>query len=298
MEEVVQLKRVTEFNQMRGAMMLHRLITVLDLAKANPMPASTFNFGVYAVYLKEVKCDDLKYGRENYDYQEGTLAFIAPGQIIGVPPKEKTFAPKGWALLFDPALIKGTHLGKHIQDYAFFSYELKEALHLSDKVRQPILDCFTKILYELNQSIDKHSKTLILSNIERFLNYRTRFYDRHFFTREHENKGILGKFEELLHQYFVSDKPQQLGLPSVTYIAGELKHFANYFGDLVKKETDKSPQEYIKSKVIAIGKKRIFDFCKSVSEISYPLGFRYPQHFTRLIKQKAGVFPNEYRKLN
>lgn len=298
MEQIVQLESVTEYNQMRGATTLHPKITVLDLAKANPMPARTFNFGIYAIYIKEVKCGDLKYGRKNYDYQEGTLVFIAPGQIIGVPPKEKTVAPKGWALLFDPAFIKGTHLGKDIQDYTFFSYDVKEALHLSNKERQLIMDCFTKIFYELNQSIDKHSKTLIVSNIELFLNYCTRFYDRQFFTREHENKGIPEKFEALLHQYFVSDKPQQLGLPSVTYVASELNLSTNYFGDLVKKETGKSPQEYIQSKVMDIARERIFDFGNSISELSYTLGFRYPQHFTRLFKQKVGVSPNEYRKLN
>jgi AraC-like DNA-binding protein len=262
------------------------------------MPAAKFNFGLYAVYLKEIKCGELKYGRSHYDYQEGTLLFIAPGQVLGVEPKVKTFPAKGWALLFHPDLIKGTSLGKHIQDYSFFSYEVNEALHLSERERQLALDCFAKIEYELQQSIDKHSKTLIASNIELFLNYCSRFYDRQFITRDNVHKGILEKFENLLNDYFQSDKPQILGLPSVTYCAAELHLSTNYFGDLIKKETGKSAQDYIQFKLIAKAKEKIFEPDKSVGQIAYELGFKYPQHFTRLFKQRVGYTPNEYRALN
>jgi AraC-like DNA-binding protein len=298
MEEIVKLESITQYNVMRGVSTLHPLVTVLDLSKARPMPAAKFNFGLYAVYLKEIKCGELKYGRSHYDYQEGTLVFIAPGQVLGVEPNVKIVAAKGWALLFHPDLIKGTSLGKHIQDYSFFSYGVHEALHLSERERQIVLDCFAKIEYELQQSIDKHSKTLIASNIELFLNYCTRFYDRQFITRDDAHKGILEKFEMLLNSYFSSDKPQTEGLPGVAWCAGELNLSANYFGDLIKKETGKSAQEYIQLKVIDLAKDRIFDASKSVSEIAYELGFRYPQHFTRLFKQKVGYTPNEYRMLN
>lgn len=298
MEEIVKLDNVAQYNSMRGVETLHPLITVLDLSKAKPMPAKTFNFGLYAVYLKELNCGELKYGRNHYDYQEGTLVFIAPGQVLGIPPNVKTFEPKGWALLFHPDLIKGTSLGRHIQDYSFFSYDVNEALHLSDKERQVVLDCFAKIEYELQHTIDKHSKKLIASNIELFLNYCTRFYDRQFITRDNAHHGILERFENLLNGYFTSGKPAAIGLPSVAYCAGELNLSPNYFGDLVKKETGKSPQEYIQSKIIDVAKERIFDISKSVSEIAYELGFRYPQHFTRLFKQKVGISPNEYRNLN
>jgi AraC family transcriptional regulator, transcriptional activator of pobA len=298
MEEIVKLETIAAYNQMRGVKTLHPLVTIIDLSKAEPMAAKTFNFGLYAVYLKEFKCGEMKYGRNHYDYQEGTLVFIAPGQVIGVEPKVKIFEPKGWALLFHPDLIKGTPLGKHINDYSFFSYNVNEALHLSEKERQIVLDCFGKIQYELEQSIDKHSKTLIASNIELFLNYCTRFYDRQFITRDNSHKGILERFENLLQQYYSSDKPQHNGLPSVAYCAGELHLSANYFGDLIKKETGISPQEYIQTKVIDVAKERIFDIDKSISEVAYELGFKYPQHFTRLFKQKVGVSPNEYRTLN
>jgi AraC family transcriptional activator of pobA len=175
---------------------------------------------------------------------------------------------------------------------------VNEALHLSDEERQIVLDCFGKIAYELQHAIDKHSKTLIASNIELFLNYCTRFYDRQFITRDNANKGILERFEDLLNHYFSSDEPSVTGLPTVAYCADTLNLSPNYFGDLIKKETGKSAQEYIQSKIIDVAKEKIFDIHKSVSQVAYELGFKYPQHFTRLFKQKVGVSPNEYRSLN
>jgi AraC-like DNA-binding protein len=161
-----------------------------------------------------------------------------------------------------------------------------------------VVDCFAKIEYELHHTIDKHSKTLIASNIELFLNYCTRFYDRQFITRDNANKGILERFEDLLNGYFSSEKPSVIGLPSVAYCADVLNLSPNYFGDMIKKETGKSAQEYIQSKIIDVAKEKIFDIDKSISQVAYELGFKYPQHFTRLFKQKVGVSPNEYRTLN
>lgn len=171
-------------------------------------------------------------------------------------------------------------------------------MHLSEQERKIIRDCLAKIEYELQHAIDKHSKQLIVSNIELFLNYCTRFYDRQFITRDTVHKGVLERFEQLLDNYFSSAKPQSIGLPSVSWCADELNLSANYFGDLIKKETGVSAQEYIQSKVINIAKEKIFDIDKSISEIAYGLGFKYPQHFTRLFKQKVGVSPVEYRRQN
>jgi len=208
------------------------------------------------------------------------------------------YQPKGTALIFHPDLIKGTSLTRHIQDYSFFSYDIHEALHLSESERKIILDCLSKIRFELEHAIDKHSKTLIVTNIELFLNYCVRFYDRQFITRDVAHKGILQRFEDLLSEYFQSDKPQTVGLPSVTYCAEQLHLSTNYFGDLIKKETGKSAQEYIQLKLMDVAKEKIFDKNKSVSEIAYELGFKYPQHFTRVFKQRIGFTPNEYRMLN
>ncbi|GAB3787376.1 helix-turn-helix domain-containing protein [Spirosoma horti] len=298
MDEIVKINSIAQYNTIRGVTTKHPLVAVIDLSKAQPMPAKTFNFGLYAVGLKELNHGQLRYGRRHYDYQEGSLIFVAPGQVVGVQPGVDLFAPKGWVLLFHPDLMVGTPLGKHIQDYSFFSYDVHEALHLSDKERGIVIDCFAKIEYEIDQTIDKHSKGLIAANIELLLRYCIRFYDRQFITRDQANKGILERFESLLIGYFSSDKPQTEGLPSVAYCAEALHLSPNYFGDLVKKETGTSAQDYIQSKVIDVAKERLFDRHKSASEIAYDLGFKYPQHFTRLFKQKAGVTPNDYRSLN
>lgn len=298
MEKFIKFENVKDYNAFNNNETLHPLVSIVDLSKADPREMYKMTFGIYCVILKEVKCGNLRYGNSYYDYEEGTLVFFAPGQVLEVDGNNEIYQPQGKALIFHPDLIHGTHLGKQMDDYSFFSYKTNEALHLSEKERKIILDCFAKIEYELQQSIDKHSKTLIASNIELFLNYCTRFYDRQFITRETAHISSLEKFEDLLKGYFSSDKPQRIGLPSVSYCADELHLSPNYFGDLIKKETGKSAQEYIQSKVIDVAKERIWDIDKSISEIAYELGFKYPQHFSRLFKQRVGMTPNEYRSLN
>jgi AraC-like DNA-binding protein len=298
MENIRRFETISQYNAFNNNETLHPLVSVVDLSKANPRSGSPMYFGFYTIFLKDVKCGDLVYGRHTYDYQEGTLVFIAPGQVAGINSNNEIYQPKGYALVFQPDLVHGTALGKHIQEYSFFGYQSNEALHLSERERKIVLDCFSKIEYELEQSIDKHSKKLIASNIELFLNYCQRFYDRQFITRDNVHKGALERFEALLHNYFQSEKPQTIGLPSVAYCATELNLSANYFGDLIKKETGKTAQEYIQSKVIDVAKEKIFDGGKSINEIAYELGFKYPQHFSRLFKQRVGYTPNEYRSLN
>jgi AraC-like DNA-binding protein len=268
------------------------------MSKANPRFNSRQYFGFYTVFLKEIKCGNLRYGCNYYDYEEGTLVFVGPGQVIGGPDYKGYHQPKGFVLAFHADILKGTQLGRHMSDYNFFSYDLHEALHLSDSERKIVTDCFDKIKFELEHNIDKHSKTLVATNIELFLNYCIRFYDRQFITRENVHKGTLQRFEDLLNIYFLSDKPQAIGLPSVSYCAEQLNLSPNYFGDLVKKETGKTAQEYIQLKLMDIAKEKIFDNKKSISEIAYELGFKYPAHFTRLFKQHIGYSPREYRALN
>ncbi|SDE05599.1 Helix-turn-helix domain-containing protein [Mucilaginibacter pineti] len=298
MEKIKKFDTISQYNAFNNNETLHPLVSVVDLSRADKRYNYRQNFGFYTVFLKDIKCGDLKYGCNYYDYEEGTLVFVGPGQVIGTENKDNEFQPKGYVLIFHPDLLRGTALSRHIHDYTFFSYEVHEALHLSASERKIIFDCFFKIKFELEHAIDKHSKTLIVSNIELFLNYCVRFYDRQFITRDHVHKGILERFENLLGTYFKSDKPQTVGLPSVTYCADQLNLSANYFGDLIKKETGKSAQEYIQAKVIDVAKEQIFDTSKSLSEIAYGLGFKYPQHFTRLFKQRVGYSPNEYRMLN
>jgi AraC-like DNA-binding protein len=298
MDDIIKLENISQYNTMRGIETLHPLVSVYDLLTMKLIPPIRVHFGFFCVFLKEAKCGDLKYGCNYYDYQEGTLVFIAPGQVVGIGNPPGNPHPKGWALLFHPDLIRGTSLGRNIKQYTFFSYEANEALHLSEKERQIILDCLNKIDHELHQSIDKHSKTLIANNIELLLNYCMRFYDRQFITRSQVNKDILVKFEKLLDNYFQSKITQTVGLPTVKYCADQLYLSANYFGDLIKKETGKTAQEHIQFKLIDIAKERIFDTSKSVSEIAYELGFKHPQHFSRMFKNETGYSPNEYRSLN
>lgn len=295
MEKFIKIESVAQFNKARGQKTLHPLASVLDQSYSSPVREALYISGLYIILLKDIKCGELKYGRNRYDYEEGTIVFIAPGQVFGFEGTGKMIQPTGWALAFHPDLIRGAHLGRHISGYTFFSYDANEALHISNEEREVLLDCLKKIQYELAHAIDKHSRTLIVSNIELFLNYCVRFYDRQFVTREHIHKDILVRFESLLNDYFQSDKPQTLGLPSVAYCAEQVKLSPKYFGDLVKKETGKSAQEYIHLKLIDIAKEKIFDPGKSLSEVAYELGFKYPSHFTRLFKQHTGHSPNKYR---
>ncbi|GAA0886332.1 helix-turn-helix domain-containing protein [Sphingobacterium siyangense subsp. cladoniae] len=297
MNDIINFHTVHEYNVFNNNKTLHPLVSVVDLSTAEPRQFRRLQYDFYTIFLKKVHCGDLRYGLNNYDYEEGTLIFLAPGQVIG-ERKDEFYQPQGLALVFHPDLLLGTPLGKKIADYTFFSYAVNEALHLSEQERNMILDCFEKVQYELKHSIDKHTKRLIVSNIELFLNYCERFYDRQFITRDNVNRGTLEKFETLLNNYFASEKPYTLGLPLVNYFADELHLSANYFGDMVKKETGKSAQEYIQNKIIEIAKDKIFEGNKTISEIAYELGFKYPQHFSRLFKQRVGYTPNEYKNLN
>ncbi|WDF69728.1 helix-turn-helix transcriptional regulator [Sphingobacterium oryzagri] len=297
MDEIINFRTVHEYNLFNNNETLHPLVSVVDLDKAEPRMFRRLQYDFYIIFLKKIHCGDLRYGLNTYDYEEGTLIFLAPGQIIG-ESKDEYYQPQGTAIVFHPDLLLGTALGKKIADFTFFSYAVNEALHLSEQERNTILDCFLKIQYELKHSIDKHTKTLIVSNIELFLNYCERFYDRQFITRDNVNRGVLERFEQLLNNYFSGEKPYTLGLPQVNHFADELHLSANYFGDIVKKETGKSAQEYIQNKIIEIAKDKIFEAKKTISEIAYELGFKYPQHFSRLFKQRVGFTPNQYRNLN
>ncbi len=289
---------VYDYNAFNNHDTLNPLITVIDFSKAHKRTGSKMTFGLYCIFLKEVHCGDLKYGCSTYDYEDGTLVFVSPGQVIDVENKVDLYQPMGHGLAFHPDLIKGTSLQNLLDNYHFFTYNTNEALHLSKEERTIFMDCINKIQYELHHAIDKHSKKLIASNIELLLNYCERFYDRQFITRDTVNKGILEKFEKELNDYFSSDKPMALGLPSVSWMADKLHLSANYFGDLIKKETGKTAQEYIQLKTIDVAKSKMYDNDKTINEIAYELGFKYPQHFSRLFKTKVGVSPVAYRAAN
>lgn len=294
-KELLNVATIAEYNEMLGVETLHPLVSVIDLSKAKPMKHMRHTFSFYTVYLKDEKNCELIYGRQRYDYRKGSVVCLAPGQVIGIEDTGEVFQPQGWALCFDPELIYGTSLGRNIKEYSYFSYEVNEALHLSEKERSLFIDCLDKIRQELEHSIDRLSKRLIATNIELLLDYCLRFYERQFITREPMNRDLLTRFESLLDSYFTSGKAQEEGLPTVRYCAGELCLSPGYFGDLIKKETGKSAQAYIQLKVMDVAKGYLLDSGKSISQISYELGFQYPQHFTRLFKKVVGHTPNDYR---
>jgi AraC family transcriptional activator of pobA len=298
MEKIIRIETINQYNEQSRQETFHPLVSVIDYSKSPLAKSGRMQFDFYAIYFKKNKMGDIRYGSTYYDYQEGTVMFTAPGQVVSVENDTGYFQPSGYALVFHRDLLKGTHLGNHIQDYTFFNYEAREALHISESERKVIFESLLKIQYELGHAIDKHSKSLIVNNIELLLNYCVRFYDRQFITRENLNKGILEKFELMLNDYFESGKPQTLGLPLVGYFADQLHLSANYFGDMVKKETGQSAQEHIQVKLIEVAKQKIFQHEKSMSQIAYELGFKYPQHFTRLFKQRVGYTPAEYMTLN
>lgn len=297
MEKIIQLDTVDKYNKLYGMETLHPLVSVVDLTRATKMMPQhiQLTYGLYALFLKQGKSCTIKYGRQNYDYQQGTIVSFAPGQVVEVNMIEDEIHPKVYGLLFHPDLIRGTSLGQNIKKYRFFSYSASEALHLSERERQVVLDCLAKIQSELEHSIDNHSRLLIAMNIELLLGYCMRFYERQFITREAVNRDVLQKFEYYVDEYCNSDLPRTQGLPSVKYFADKICLSPNYFGDLIKKETGKSAQEYIQLHLLDFAKERIASTHLTISEIAYSLGFQYPQHFGRLFKKQVGMTPNEYR---
>ena len=296
MDKILNLDSVDLYNKLYGLETLNPLVSVIDLNKAtSSVDLIRFNYGIYALYLKLEKACDIKYGRQTYDYQEGTIVCFAPGQTAETNPTTDKVQVNAHGILFHPDLLRGTSLGKSIKKYTFFSYEVNEALHLSEEERSIVMDCLKIIRMELEHGVDKHSKTLLVNHIELLLNYCMRFYERQFITRGKTNRDVLTRFEILLDEYFESALAEQDGLPTVKYFADKLCLSSNYFGDMFKKETGKSPQEYIQEKVIELAKERISDTADTVSQIAYSLGFQYPQHFCRLFKKRVGYTPSEYR---
>ena len=261
MDEITKIETIDQYDQLFGLETLHPLVNVIDFSKATKtVEYYHMNIGFYSLFLKDINCGDLKYGRNYYDYQEGTVVCMAPGQVIGIDNRKKTpQRTKSIGVLFHPDLIRGTSLGQNIKNYSFFSYEVNEALHLSEQEKEIVTDCIYKIQIELEHAIDKHSKQLIVRNIELLLDYCMRFYERQFITRNQVNKDIIVRFEHLLDEYFQGQVALTEGLPSVKYFADKVCLSPNYFGDLIKKETGKTAQEYIQCRIIELAKERILE---------------------------------------
>lgn len=277
----------------------HPLITFIDFSKISftkELPAQKVICDFYQVSLKGDENGFIKYGRETYDYQEGSLVYLAPEQVVEYSTTREVNTNKGWTLFFHADLIRSFSLDKKMKEYHFFHYQSNEALHISEKEKGVIESIIEKIEIELDSNIDEFSEEVIVTNLELLLNYSKRFYNRQFITRKRFDKDIVIQFIELLDKYFNEELQLKQGIPTVQYFASQLNYSANYLNELIRKSTDKSILEHIHYKIIDLAKSYLLSSNKSISEIAFDLGFEYSQYFSRLFKKKTGMTPGEYRK--
>ena len=288
------INTVQDFNDYQGMETLHPLVSVVHVENTEHIKECVMHYGVYAIYLKENKGCKLSYGRTPYDFDEMTVTSFAPGQVVKVEPNPDVPFAKFTALVFHPDLLNRTALGRQISRYEFFGYSSTEALHLSAQEVEVFRGVLTMIEQELHRAIDKHTRELIVSNIELLLNYCLRFYDRQFITREEINHGVVIKFLTLLDEY-MNDKAKYEGLPTVAYFADKCCLSNGYFGTLVKTETGRTAKDLINDRVLAKAKELLQSETITITEVSQRIGFEYPQHFVRFFKSLTGKTPSQWR---
>jgi len=278
----------------------HPLISVIDVATIEYPCSGELQYMVadyYSIAMKRIYNGKMRYGQQEYDFDEGVMFFMAPGQVFSVEPYGEEFLRQsGWMLLIHPDFLWNTTLAASIKKYDFFDYSVNEALFLSDKEEAIIESIFQNIQQEYHSNIDKFSQNIIISQIETLLNYSERFYQRQFITRKITNHKILTRLEEILTAYFNSDRVIKNGLPTVEYVAGELNVSPNYLSGLLKVLTGQSTQQHIHDKLIQKAKEKLSTTDLSVSEIAYELGFEHPQSFSKLFKAKTNLSPLEFRQ--
>ena len=302
MKPIIHLKSISDIEMLiPGWKPKHPLVAIIDFAVVDEfMPEDTrVSADFYSIMFKNYCSNRIKYGRQSYDFQDGSLICIAPKQTITMDTEiEKRPDKLGWGLYFHPDLIRGTNLGEKMDDYSFFSYEMAEALHLSDKEKQILWDGIQKIQNELDENIDVHSQTLIVSNIQLLLNYCSRYYGRQFITRKSINSDYVAQVERVIKNYFRNSDVRSNGLPTVKFLAEQVHLSPNYLSDLLKKETGMNAQDHIHYHLIEEAKRILLNTDQNVSEIAYELGFEYPQYFSKLFKLKTGKTPLEFRSRN
>lgn len=291
-----KVNQIADYCEMIGDTPLHPLIHVVDFGRLPPIHFSNLRrvFGYYAIYLKEVKFTDLRYGTGIYDYQPDTLVCFAPGQVAGSEDDGKLHQVRGHALLFNPDLLKGTYLLPLLKEYTYFDYSLREAIQLDAAEKQTFLGLLHSIEEELKRE-EASDTAIVIDYLKLLLDYCRRFYERQFDVRQTVNKELLERFDQLLNHYFASNKPLLQGIPTVAYCAGELCLSTNYFSDLVKKATGLSPLKHIHLKMLRLAKELLTNREVSLSDIAGRLGFQYAAHFSTWFKKQAGCTPLEYR---
>lgn len=285
---------IQEFNDYQGVETLHPLISVMRVENVDHIKECVMHYGLYAIYLKENKGCKLSYGRTPYDFDEMTVTSFAPGQSVKVEPNPDVPFAKFTALAFHPDLLNRTSLGKQMSRYGFFDYSSNEALHLSASEVEIFRGVLAMIDQELHRGIDKHTRELIVSNIELLLNYCLRFYDRQFITREEINHSVVKKFLSLLDEY-ITTKAESEGLPTVAWFADKCCLSNGYFGTLIKTETGRTAKDIINDHLLVKSKELLQSDFLTVAQVSQRLGFEYPQHFVRFFKALTGHTPSQWR---
>lgn len=292
---IVRLDSIGAYNKLYGLETKHPLVTVIDLTEATRIVNHVrMDYSVYALFLKNGTNCTLKYGRQPFDYQEGTIVSFSPGQLIEVNTEVDEIAPDVIGIMFHPDLIYNTPLGAKIGEYGFFDYSQREAVHLSADERRIFHQCLERIKEEIAHPVDRHTAAIVASHIQVLLDYVSRFYERQFITRRKVNSDILSNFEASLKNYLQSNQSRE-GLPTVNYFAAEANLTPGYFGDIIKKETGLSAQEIITRRIVELAKQRLSRSADDISVIAYDLGFQHPQHFSRMFKRVAGMSPTQFR---
>lgn len=294
------IKKINSVKELHSLMGLQSpsnpLITIIDHSKtqnSNHSQNQKLLLEFYNITIKRSFKGKLKYGKNTYDFDEGTMSFIAPNQILSIDSEEEK-NNDGWSLLFHPDLIRKYPFTKTIKNYGFFSYKMNEALHLSDEEEKTIEIIVKNIQNEINSRFDNFSQDVIVSNLELLLSYSNRFYSRQFLTRKMVSNDLLSNFENLLEHYFSDNS--DLTLPTVEKLANELNVSASYLSDMLRNVTGQNTQQHIHSKLIEKAKEILTTTNFTMSEIAYQLGFEYPQSFSKLFKSKTSLTPLEYRQ--
>jgi AraC family transcriptional regulator, transcriptional activator of pobA len=297
--QLLRIKTISEYHQVMGLPKPeHPLISVINLEFVkhpgdNPI---SLVFDFYSISLKRDFNAKIKYGQQEYDFDEGIMFFISPGQVFGIEVnKDLELKRSGWLLLVHPDFLWNTQLAKTIKKYEYFNYSVHEALFLSEKEEITITGMMKNIEQEYHSNIDKFSQDVIIAQLELLLTYADRFYHRQFLTRKISNHKILDRLEEILSEYFNGDALPRKGLPTVQYVAGKLNVSPNYLSELLKVLTGQSTQQHIHDKLIKKAKEKLSTTDLSVSEIAYELGFEHPQSFSKLFKTKTSLSPLEFR---
>lgn len=296
----IRFKTISEFHRFRDLPKPeHPLISVINLKNINRLPANEHGMvnDFYSISLKRNFHAKLKYGQQDFDFNEGVMFFMAPGQVLKIEVyKDTVIEQSGWMLLIHPDFLWNTPLAKTIQQYEYFDYSVNEALFLSDKEENIVDGLMQSIQHEYHSNIDQFSQDIIIAHIELLLNYADRFYNRQFLTRKITNHSILNRLEEILANYFNNENLIKKGLPTVSYVANALNVSPGYLSGLLKTLTGQSTQQHIHEKLIEKAKEKLSTTALSVSEIAYHLGFEHPQSFSKLFKTKTNVSPLEFRQ--